>query len=169
MVKNTAFRLGLKLTNATEGLAAILLVLVIAFNLAQVFFRYVLVDPLSWSEETMRYTTTWLVLLAGSAALFRGEHMVISLFDNVQSPRLRTSVRMAVLASIAGFCLLLIWEGYPAAIDNMRQVSPAMRIPMTIPYLAIPVGATLMLVKVLCLAVLPEVFTANEEAEENQP
>lgn len=169
MVKNTAFRLGLKLTNATESLAAILLVLVIAFNLAQVFFRYVLVDPLSWSEETMRYTTTWLVLLAGSAALFRGEHMVISLFDNVQSPRLRTSVRMAVLASIAGFCLLLMWEGYPAAIDNMRQVSPAMRIPMTIPYLAIPVGATLMLVKVLCLAVLPEEYMANEEAKENQP
>lgn len=168
-MKDTAFRLGLKLTNATEGLAAILLVLVIAFNLAQVFFRYVLVDPLSWSEETMRYTTTWLVLLAGSAALFRGEHMVISLFDNVQSPRLRTSVRMAVLASIAAFCLLLMWEGYPAAIDNMRQVSPAMRIPMTIPYLAIPVGATLMLVKVLCLAVLPERFMANEEAEENQP
>ena len=38
----------------------------------------------------------------------------------------------------------------------MRQVSPAMRVPMTFPYLAIPVGATLMLVKSLALILLPE-------------
>ena len=56
-----------------------------------------------------------------------------------------------VLACIGGFCLLLMWKGYPGAIENMRQMSPAMRIPMTVPNLAVPVGATLMFVKVLCL------------------
>ena len=84
-MKDRAFWLGLKLANMTEIVAAVLLVAVIVMNLAQVFYRYVLVDPLSWSEETMRYSTTWMVMLAGSSALFRGEHMVISLFDNVQS------------------------------------------------------------------------------------
>ena len=47
--------------------------------------------------------------------------------------------------------MLLMWKGYPGAIENMRQMSPAMRIPMTVPNLAVPVGATLMFVKVLCL------------------
>ena len=168
-MKDRAFWLGLKLTNMTEIVAAILLVAVIVMNLAQVFYRYVLVDPLSWTGETMRYSTTWMVMLAGSAALFRGEHMVISLFDSVQSKKIRTFVRMLVLSCIGGFCVLLIWEGTPAAIDNMRQLSPAMQIPMTIPYLAVPVGATLMLIKVLCLMVLPEDVFKNEEAEENKP
>lgn len=167
-MKNRAFWLGLKLANMTEIIAAILLVAVVLMNLAQVFFRYVLVDPLSWSEETMRYSTTWMVVLAGSSALFRGEHMVISLFDNLQSPRIRHLIRLSVLTCIGGFCVLLIWEGYPAAIDNMRQVSPATRIPMTIPYLAVPVGATLMLIKVLCLMVLPEDALKHEKLEENQ-
>lgn len=168
-MKDSAFRLGMRLTRLTEAVAAILLVAVIVMNLAQVFFRYVLVDPLSWTEETMRYATAWMVLLAGSAALFRREHMVISLFDNVASAALRRAIQLLVLVCIAGFCILLMWEGYPAAIDNMRQVSPAVRIPMTIPYMAIPVGATLMLVKVLCLMLLPEDALIEEEAEENRP
>jgi TRAP-type C4-dicarboxylate transport system permease small subunit len=159
----------LKNANMTEIVAAVLLVAVIVMNLAQVFYRYVLVDPLSWSEETMRYSTTWMVMLAGSSALFRGEHMVISLFDSVQSSKIRNFIRLLVLTCIGAFCVLLMWEGFPAAIDNMRQVSPATRIPMTIPYMAIPVGATLMLIKVLCLMVLPEDALMKEEAYENQP
>ena len=167
-MKDKAFWLGLKLANMTEIVAAILLIAVILMNLAQVFYRYVLVDPLSWSEETMRYSTTWMVMLAGSSALFRGEHMVISLFDNIQYPKIRNFFRLLVLACIGGFCILLMWEGFPAAIDNMRQVSPATRIPMTIPYMAIPVGATLMLIKVLCLMILPEDALKNETIRENQ-
>lgn len=168
-MKDRAFRLGLRLTHLTEVVAALLLVAVIAMNLAQIFFRYVVVDPLSWTEETMRYSTTWLVMLAGSSALFRGEHMVISLFSSVGSPGFRRLINLSVLACIAGFCLLLMWEGFPAAIDNMRQVSPATRIPMTIPYMAVPVGATLMLIKVLCLMLLPEDALMREQAEENRP
>ncbi|MEO3427436.1 TRAP transporter small permease [Pelagibius sp. CAU 1746] len=164
-----AFRLGLRLANLTEILAAILLVAVIAMNLAQVFFRYVLVDPLSWSEETMRYSTTWMVFLAAGPALFRGEHMVINLFSDLRSAGLRRLAQRAVLICIGAFCVLLMWQGFPAAIDNMRQVSPAVRIPMTIPYLAIPVGATLMLIKVACLMFLPDGAFASEDSEEKRP
>jgi len=168
-MKKQAFRMGLKLANLTESIAAILLVAVIAMNLAQIFFRYVVVDPLSWSEETMRYSTTWMVLLAGSSALFRGEHMVISLFDSVKSQQIRNIARQLVFLSIAAFCVLLMWEGFPAAIRNYDQASPAMQIPMVIPYLAIPVGAGLMLIKILCLMVLPENAFRNEEQMENKP
>ena len=166
-MRKRAFWLGLKLANLTEIAAAVLLVAVIVMNLAQVFFRYVLVDPLSWTEETMRYSTTWLVFLAAGSALFRGEHMVINLFSGARSALLRMPAHRAVLLCIGGFCILLMWEGFPAAIDNMCQVSPATRIPMTIPYLAIPVGASLMLIKVICLFFLPEDAFAREEVEEN--
>lgn len=167
-MKDRALWLGLKLTKMTEVIAAILLIAVIIMNVSQVFYRYVLVDPLSWTGETMRYATTWMVMLAGSAALFRGEHMVISLFDSVASQKIRNIVRILVLACIGGFCILLMWEGFPAAIDNYRQSSPAMQIPMTIPYLAVPVGASLMLIKVLCLMILPEDALRKEKTEENQ-
>ncbi len=158
----------MRLSKLTESIAAVLLVTVIVMNLAQIYFRYILVDPLSWSEETMRYSTTWMVFLAGSSALFRGEHMAISLFDNVKSQLISNLIRMLVLVCIAAFCILLMWEGYPSAIDNMRQLSPATQIPMAIPYMAIPVGATLMLVNVLCLMILPKDALKKEAAQENK-
>lgn len=40
---------------------------------------------------------------------------------------------------------------------------------MTIPYMAIPVGASLMLIKVLCLMVLPEDVLRRESFDENNP
>lgn len=159
----------LTLARATEAIAACLLVAVILMNLAQVFFRYVLVDPISWTEETMRYSTTWMVMLAAAPAFLRREHMEISLFDGVKSPRVRRVVNLVMHVCVAGFCLLLIWEGFPAAIDNMRQVSPAVRIPMTIPYLAIPVGATLILINTVAMMLLPEDTFSGEEDMEGAP
>lgn len=159
----------LTLARATEAIAACLLIAVILMNLAQVFFRYVLVDPISWTEETMRYSTTWMVMLAAAPAFLRREHMEISLFDGVKSPRVRRVVNLVMHVCVAGFCLLLIWEGFPAAIDNMRQVSPAVRIPMTIPYLAIPVGATLILINTVAMMLLPEDTFSGEEDMEGAP
>lgn len=155
-IQTRAFRAGLALSRWSDRVAALLLIAVVAMNVAQIIFRYVFVDPLSWSEETMRYATVWMVLLAGSSALFRGEHMEISIFDKVRSAPVRNAIRLLVLACIALFCVLLMWEGFRAAIQNIEQSSPAVEIPMVIPYLAIPVGATLMLIKLACLMVLPE-------------
>lgn len=168
-VQGTVLRWALILTRGTEAVAAVLLIAVIAMNLAQVFFRYVLVDPISWSEETMRYTTTWMVMLAAAPALLRREHMEVSLFDGVRSERLRRAVGLLVHLCVAGFCLLLIWKGFPAAIDNMRQVSPAVRIPMTVPYMAIPVGAVLILINTLCMMVLPAETLAQLQDGEGAP
>lgn len=158
--------IGLALTRFAEFFSTLLLIAVIVMNLAQIYFRYVLVDPLSWTEEAMRYATTWAVMLAGSAALFRGEHMAIGLLDNLKSPRARRIRRLAVLSCIGGFCFLVMWEGYPGAIDNMRQVSPAIRVPMTLPNLAVPVGATLMFIKVLALMIMPDYEESAPSSEE---
>lgn len=165
-MKHRLFRFGLRLTQTVESIAAVLLLAVIAMNLSQVFYRYVLVDPLSWSEETMRFSTTWMVMLAGSAALFRNEHMAIDLLGESGSEGLRKLRRIAVLGCIGGFCMLLMWQGFPAALKNYRQVSPAMRIPMTLPYLAVPVGAALMFVKAVLMLILPEKLLAEVESKE---
>jgi len=168
-MQGAVLRWALILAKWTEAVSAVLLIAVILMNLAQVFFRYVLVDPISWSEETMRYTTTWMVMLAAAPAFLRREHMEISLFDTVRSEWLRRAAGVLVHLCVAGFCLLLIWKGFPAAIDNMRQVSPAVRVPMTIPYLAIPVGAVLIFINALCMMILPAEALSQLEDGEGAP
>jgi TRAP-type C4-dicarboxylate transport system permease small subunit len=50
---------------------------------------------------------------------------------------------------IIGFLAIIGWEGLGLAVFNAPQLSAAMEIPMTIPYLAIPVGATMMIIDLI--------------------
>lgn len=165
-MRTLVFRTADLLRRATEGLSALLLVAVVATNVAQIFYRYVLVDPLSWAQEAMRYSTLWMVMLAAAPALLRNEHMAMSLLDGARSPAIRRLGSHVVHACVAAFCVALIVWSWPVAIENMRQVSPAMRVPMTIPYLAIPIGATLLLINALCLLILPADTLQDDDIED---
>jgi TRAP-type C4-dicarboxylate transport system permease small subunit len=50
---------------------------------------------------------------------------------------------------IIGFLAIIGWEGLGLAVFNAPQLSAAMEISMTIPYLAIPVGATMMIIDLI--------------------
>jgi len=141
------------LTRATESIGALLMLAIVVINLLQVFFRYVLVDPLGWTEEAMRYSVVWMTFLVAGAVLFRGEQLSIDMFQNVLSPALRRAQSILVLLLIAAFCLLIAVYGWPQAIRNLHQFSPSAQIPMIVPYLSVVVGGALMLLKALCLLV----------------
>ena len=91
------------LTVISESIAALLLAFIVVVNALGVFYRYVLVDPIGWTEESMRYAVIWATFLAGAAALYRGEHMVLNLFENVAALWLREPLSAAKLggASVA--------------------------------------------------------------------
>ena len=144
----------LGLVRLTEGAAAVLIGVVVVANAAQIFCRYVLVRPLSFTDETMRFSMVWVAFLAGSALVFRREHMAANLFDNPRWGVWRRIMGMVVLAAILGFALALTWFGWPLALRNAQQLSPSAQIPMVWPYVAVPVGGALMALYAAWLLVL---------------
>lgn len=165
-----AFRHGLHrfcvvLTWTTETIAAVLLAFIVIVNFLGVFYRYGLRDPIGWTEEAMRYAVVWATFLAASAALYRGEHMVLNVFDNVALAWLRWTMHVVVLLCIAAFSLVVIWNGWPLAARNWAQVSPTMNLPMFWPYVAVTVGFGLMLLKTVALLLMPPGFAARTFAE----
>lgn len=134
----------LGLVRITEGASAVLIGVVVVANAAQIFCRYVLVQPLSFTDETMRFSMVWLAFLAGSALVFRREHMAANLFDNPRLGVLRRVMGMVVLLAILVFAVALAWFGWPLALRNASQLSPSAQIPMIWPYVAVPVGGALM-------------------------
>ncbi|BAS26659.1 TRAP transporter small permease [Limnochorda pilosa] len=139
-------RLSAGLDGAARWGAALLVAVMSTALLAQVLFRFVLERPLSWSEELARYSFVWLSLLGASSALRAGLHPGMDLLVARLPDRAR---RVAcLLANLAtGWLLwLLLDQGLALARLNMRQLSPAMRIPMGIPYGAIPAASFIMLV-----------------------
>ena len=80
--------------------------------------------------------------------------MAASMIEGRGSEFLRRVVHYVILLSIGAFSFVLAWWGTIYGL-NTGQVSPAAQIPMNYAYLSVGVGGILMLVKTICLLVLP--------------
>lgn len=136
--------------------SAILVAVMTGTLLAQVFYRFVLERPLSWSEELARYTFVWLALLGASSGLRAGLHPGMDLLIARLPARARRGFGLFATLAMGWLLWVLLDHGLDLARLNMRQFSPAMRIPMGIPYAAIPVASAIMLVHLAAGLVGPE-------------
>ena len=143
-----ALRTARTLTRSTEIAATLLLIVVTHLNLMQVVGRYVFGTGFSWTEELMRYLMVWLMMLGSVACIFRAEHMAVETIETRVGPARAQLVKSALYSVAAIFCLFVLVYGWPLALRNAAQVAPASGIPMIYPYLALPVGALLMLVQI---------------------
>jgi TRAP-type C4-dicarboxylate transport system permease small subunit len=153
LVQAQALRVADWLSRITESIGALLMLSIVVVNFLQVFYRYVLGDPLGWTEEVMRYTVVWMTFLVAGAVLYSGEQLSIDLLGGVLPRRLRRIQSILVLLLISLFCFVLVVYGWPQAVRNASQVSPVAQIPMILPYMSVVAGGALMLVKAICLMI----------------
>lgn len=147
-MRSIAYRMARLLTRTTEVIATLLLIVVTSLNLTQVIGRYAFNTGFSWTEEAMRYLMVWLMMLGSVACIFRAEHMALATLESMVAPSKARFVRSALYTVAAIFCFFILFYGWPLAMRNAAQVAPASGIPMIYPYLALPVGAFLMLVQI---------------------
>lgn len=117
--------------------------------LLQVVFRFLIHVPFPWSEELARYLMIWMGMLGAFVALRQGRHIGVGVFVDRLPPSLGSKVRVTVQLITIGFLAIVARFGFSLASLNAGQLSPAMRIPMTFPYLAIPVGSCLMILELI--------------------
>lgn len=147
-MRKRALALSRLLTRSTETIATLLLIGVTVLNLVQVGGRYFFNTGFSWTEEVMRYGMIWLMMTGSVACIFRAEHMGIEMFEQSFGPERARYVKSALYTIAAIFCVIVLVYGWPLALRNASQVAPASQIPMILPYLALPVGAGLMLLQI---------------------
>lgn len=137
-------QIGKSLALVTGGLAAFLLLAVVTSDALAIVFRYGVGQPLIWTEEAQRYLMIWVTYLGCASCISRGDHMAIDLVSGLLPAAGQRILRIVLLALTAMFCLVLVWQGVPLALGNNSELSPAIRIPMSYPYLAVGVGGALM-------------------------
>src|ERR1700730_14471198 len=126
----------------------VLVAMLTAVTFAQVCARYVLGDPLIWSEEAARYLFVWVSMIGAALALREGGHFGLDLLIRPM-PQLKPVLGPLVILVMVMFLVILLKTG----IDETRLAS--MQFAMTFPmrmqwaYLALPVGAGLMLFHIL--------------------
>jgi len=134
-----------EIINLCTEAAVFIIISVMAFDVfIEVIFRYVLLFPLFWTEEFARYCLVWSSLLAAGIALKRGQHIAVTFFAERVPKRIRAIAGLGGDILVAAMLAVILWGGIYLVILTRHQLSPAMRLPMSLPYMAIPTGSAIM-------------------------
>lgn len=133
-----------RLTRLVEWMLTALSVLIFVVVFLQVLFRYLLRQPLFWSEELPRYLLIWMCFLAAAVAQKHDAHINITLCLAPLSTRARQVLKILTDAIILAFLWVITYSGGLVTSITAHHRSTALQLPMGLVYAALPVGAILM-------------------------
>jgi TRAP-type C4-dicarboxylate transport system permease small subunit len=135
--------------NFEEYLVIFFLTIMTIATLAQVFFRFVIEASLDWSEELARYAFLWCMFVATGMAVKRKRHIRVEFGLIWLSKPIRNSIEIVADIIWLIFCIILVKDGIELLGYVKTQVSPSLEIPYLYVYSSLPVGAALMVIRLL--------------------
>jgi TRAP-type C4-dicarboxylate transport system permease small subunit len=114
----------------------------------QVFTRFVLADPSSFTDELARYLLIWIGLLGASYAAGRQMHLAIDLLPTKLTgfPRFYLGVLIEACIFLFALSVLVIGGIHLVVLTLMLgQTSAALHVPLGYVYLALPLSGLLMM------------------------
>lgn len=131
-----------------EHFATFLFILFFVIVILQVFFRYVLNLPLTWSEGAARYLNVWAVLLGASLAVKHKDHLRVDLIDDLVK-KWPFRARLSFYFMTTCISMLLVFSfldgGYQMTLDRWNTPLTMLPFSQGIIYLALLVSAVFML------------------------
>lgn len=131
------------------GLCVFLMALIVIDVLWQVFSRYVLKSPSSYTEEIARYLLIWIGVLGAAYASGQQMHLSIDLLSPRLNEKNRIRLRVLINCLVIAFCffIMVIGGGNLVYIDYiLGQSSAALELPLWFVYLIIPASGILVIV-----------------------
>lgn len=127
------------------------LILTVGLIFIQVVMRYIFKNSLTWSEEAARYIFLWQIWVGASYAVKKNKHLRISILKDKLGEENGFYFELVSHLLWIVFTLFLVFYGYTLAnnIFTRGQLSPAMRMPMGYAYLSVPVGCSMMLIRLI--------------------
>lgn len=128
----------------------------------QVFTRYILGRPSSWSEELVSYLFAWMALFGASLVVGERGHMNIPLLVEKSTPNVRKGLSILaemIAALFAG--IILVFGGIQITDLAMAQMTSALGVPVGVFYIVLPLSGILNIV--YCILNIVQIMTAEEE------
>ncbi len=147
-----------------RGEAWTLIALVAAMTVTvflQVIYRYVLAQPLQWSEELARFLFVWIALLGAALCVHKRAHFGMDFFVAMLSQRGMRVIAIVVYILMGAVMVVLLVFGIVLVQKTAAQQSPAMEVSMGWVYACLPLGATLMLIHLISILVQEAIGTTE--------
>ena len=117
----------------------------------QVLGRYIFNYKLGAAAETATMAQIWMILLASGIAMRKNMHVGVDILLrklNVKAQKIIVSVSTIVIMI---FLIMVLKGSVQLIIVGAQSTSPAISIPMWIPYLSIPIGIFYIMLELIIL------------------
>lgn len=112
-----------------------------------VFFRFVLNNALSWTDEIGRYMMIWVGFFGCYLAARDNSHAGVQMFVDLFKPNVRHVFHVVARLVVITFLILILTKSGEQLSLLSIQKSSALEIPMAIPYSAVTFGIFMMLIE----------------------
>ena len=114
--------------------------------LYQVFMRYVLNDPPTWSEEIARFMMVWMTFLVAPIAYRHGMNVAIETLSSRIGGRIQWALQLVLNALILYFMVRYAGEGIGLAERGLKSKAFTIDVKLFWFYLIVPAGFCLLAV-----------------------
>lgn len=117
----------------------------------QVFFRYVLLNSLSWSEEVSRYLFIYMIYFGISYGVRKNRHIKIDVIIGLLPDTVKKIMSLTADVLFLIFAVVVTTQAGIVAetISRLGQITGATQMPMAIVYSAVPLGYGLVCIRLL--------------------
>lgn len=137
-----------RVTRTLEIFLILLMAVMVLDVLWQVATRFILRDPSSFTEELAGFLLIWIGLLGAAYALFTRAHLGIDILTSKLVGTKQTISQVIIYLVVFFFALFVLLIGGLRLVHltlTLRQISPALGIPMGYIYTVLPLTGSLMM------------------------
>ena len=149
--------------NVVSYTGMILFVILIFACVAQVFFRFVLNNSLSWTEELARYCFIWMHMIGASLLIEANGHATVTVILDLMHGAVRKVFDILIELIILFNGVVMLHSGWVLSYSSRNNLSTAMSVPMWMINSSVAVGGLLMVFQAL---VRIAVVLAGEQTQE---
>ena len=117
----------------------------------QVLGRYIFSYKLGAAAETATFAQIWMILLASGIAMRKNMHVGVDILLRKLNGKSQKIVIAASAIVIMVFLIMVLKGSIQLIVVGAQSTSPAISIPMWIPYLSVPLGIIYIMMELMIL------------------
>lgn len=134
--------------NTIVGIIGVVLFIIMTTAcVLQVFFRFVLNNSLSWSEELSRFTFVWMHMIATSLLIQSKGHATVTVALDLLKGKIKKIIEIIISLIIFINGLIMLSSGTMLAINSRFNLSAALSVPMWIVNSSVAIGGALVVIQ----------------------
>lgn len=138
------------LDNVMRFLMALSMLTLVVFGTWQIFSRWVLQNPSTFTDELLRYVLIISGMIGSAYCFYRDEHLALTLLTDRAKGPAKVILTVFIEACILFFVIYVFIIGGIKLSSTATNVSSVMRIPMSVLYMIEPIcGVLIVLARIL--------------------